>query len=65
VTVVVHGSGLCGACGCDGKCGQENDAAEARVRAWLDRRKMLPGGLDPRIVAAVELLMDDLAAGDF
>jgi hypothetical protein len=55
----------CGACGCDGKCGREDDYAERRVRAWLDRQHTKPGGIDPEARAAVEQLADDLEAGDF
>ena len=50
--------------GVDGSTRATSEArpAHARVREWVDRRRML-SGVDPRILQAMEDLIEDLRAG--
>lgn len=48
---------------CDGFEDRWNPAQQ-RVSEWLDRQRIKPGGISKEAREAVELLIDDLEAGD-
>jgi hypothetical protein len=57
-------SGVC--CdGCeDGGCAGVLGFETAQIRDWIERRRISPSGLPREAREAIELLIDDLEAGD-